>query len=67
MTARRNAPQVGVAQTRACIIEREVRSDGSRRVRFVASDETVDRYGDIIRASGWHWQRSPSPSPSRAI
>ena len=22
-------------------------------MRFVASDESVDRYGDIIRASGW--------------
>ena len=28
--------------------------DGTKRaMRFVASDETVDRYGDIIRASGW--------------
>jgi phage head maturation protease len=25
----------------------------ARTIRFVASDETVDRYGDIIRASGW--------------
>jgi len=26
---------------------------GSRRVKFVASDESVDRMGDIIRANGW--------------
>jgi hypothetical protein len=22
-------------------------------MRFVASDESIDRYGDIVRASGW--------------
>lgn len=27
--------------------------DESRVIRYVWSDETVDRYGDIIRASGW--------------
>lgn len=53
MTARRTAPVAGVAQTRAAIIERDTSSSGERRVRFVASDETVDRYGDVIRASGW--------------
>jgi HK97 family phage prohead protease len=53
MTARRTAPAPGVAQTRACIIERDASGSAERRVRFVASDETVDRYGDIIRASGW--------------
>ena len=52
MPSNRTAPEVGVAITRAVIIEKAT-SDGSRRVRFVASDETVDRYGDIIRASGW--------------
>jgi phage head maturation protease len=52
MTIRRSAPQRGVLQTRAAIIEKDT-SSGPRRVRFVASDETVDRYGDIIRASGW--------------
>jgi len=41
-----------MAISRAVIIEKAA-SDGGRRVRFVASDETVDRYGDIIRASGW--------------
>ena len=52
MPSNRIAPQVGVAISRAVMIEKAV-SDGARRVRFVASDETVDRYGDIIRASGW--------------
>jgi hypothetical protein len=27
--------------------------DGKRAMRFIASDESVDRYGDIIRAEGW--------------
>jgi HK97 family phage prohead protease len=33
-----------------------------RRATFVASDESVDRYGDIIRASGWdlsHFKNNP--------
>jgi len=25
----------------------------ARRVKFIASDESVDRYGDIIRVAGW--------------
>jgi HK97 family phage prohead protease len=53
MPATRTAPQVGVMQTRAAILERASDDSGARRARFVASDETVDRYGDIIRASGW--------------
>lgn len=28
-----------------------------RAMRFVASDESVDRYGDIIRARGWQLER----------
>jgi HK97 family phage prohead protease len=55
MTARRTAPASGVAQTRATasLIIKAEGGDGPRRITFVASDETVDRYGDIIRASGW--------------
>jgi phage head maturation protease len=50
----RATPKVGVPQLRVAYIEREPGlSDGPRRVRYVASDESVDRYGDIIRASGW--------------
>src|ERR1700756_2304076 len=52
MPSDRTAPQVGVAVMRAAIIEKDA-SAGDRRARFVASDETVDRYGDIIRANGW--------------
>jgi HK97 family phage prohead protease len=52
MTISRNTPAKGVAMMRATTIEKDA-SEGARRFRFVASDETVDRYGDIIRASGW--------------
>lgn len=27
--------------------------EASRTVKFIASDETVDRYGDIVRIDGW--------------
>jgi HK97 family phage prohead protease len=30
-----------------------VEAAAERTVKFVASDETVDRYGDVIRVSGW--------------
>ena len=50
---RRPAPHKGEAQTRAAIITRDKTSTATRSVRFVASDESVDRYGDIIRADGW--------------
>lgn len=53
--AERNAPAKGERIVRAQLgaIEKEAGGDGRRLARFVASDETVDRYGDIIRASGW--------------
>jgi len=38
------------------VVYREVRSaevTGPGRLRVVASDETIDRYGDIVRVSGW--------------
>jgi HK97 family phage prohead protease len=47
----RKAPSVGDRLTRDVTIEKS--ADSSRTVTFVASDESVDRYGDIIRASGW--------------
>lgn len=34
-------------------IERLAGDAGNRTIRVVASDETTDRYGDIIRARGW--------------
>jgi hypothetical protein len=46
----REAPAIGGNLFKAATIEK---ADGERRVRFVASDESVDRMGDIIRASGW--------------
>jgi HK97 family phage prohead protease len=36
---------------RSATIEKD--DSAPRRIRFVASDESVDRYGDIIRAAGW--------------
>jgi phage head maturation protease len=47
----RKAPVVGQRLTRDATIDKPTGS--SRTVTFVASDESVDRYGDIIRASGW--------------
>jgi len=31
----------------------ELENEDDRTIRFVASDETVDRYGDVISADGW--------------
>lgn len=63
MNHRSNAPAKGVAMTRAAWLERAAPdAEGRRLVRFVASDETVDRYGDVIRASGWqldNFRRNP--------
>lgn len=33
--------------------ELAVDSDDERTIKFVASDETVDRYGDVVSADGW--------------
>jgi hypothetical protein len=49
----RSLPQPGERLYKAGQFVRAVEEDGKRRMRFVASDESVDRYGDIIRASGW--------------
>lgn len=49
MLARTN-PAVGVPELRAA---RKMEATENRSIRFVASDESVDRYGDIIRAKGW--------------
>jgi HK97 family phage prohead protease len=43
-------------------LERAIIDTGERTMRFVASDESVDRYGDIIRADGWqleHFRNNP--------
>lgn len=50
-SARRTAPGLGAPLFRsAAAVEVEAKA---RRIRFIASDESVDRYGDIIRAKGW--------------
>jgi hypothetical protein len=51
MTVTREAPKPGALLRRGALIK-AVNSE-ARTMRFVASDESVDRYGDIIRASGW--------------
>lgn len=46
----------------AKICKAEGEAAKARRVTFIASDETVDRYGDIIRAAGWdlkHYRNNP--------
>lgn len=48
----RTAPQPGERLVRAA--SKAVKAtETPRTMRFVASDESVDRYGDIIRAKGW--------------
>jgi len=49
----REAPKPGVMIHRDAIVSSIDSSAGERQMRFIASDESVDRYGDIIRASGW--------------
>jgi HK97 family phage prohead protease len=41
----------GEVHVRAVKVEADATED--RTVRFVASDESVDRYGDVIAADGW--------------
>lgn len=56
MTITRTAPTIGERQSRDradAVIDRASGDGGARLATFVASDESVDRYGDIIRASGW--------------
>jgi HK97 family phage prohead protease len=47
----RTVPKAGERQYRAAEIEKD--ESKARTVQFIASDESVDRYGDIIRADGW--------------
>lgn len=48
---KRREPAVGAIQHRGATGATAV--EGARIIRFVASNENVDRYGDIVRASGW--------------
>ena len=60
MTVTREAPKPGALLRRGAVIK-GVDTEG-RTMRFVASDESVDRYGDIVRASGWqldNFRRNP--------
>lgn len=59
----RARPVVGKRVERTAIITRAEGDDAkARRKTFVASDESVDRYGDIIRVDGWdlsNFKRNP--------
>lgn len=60
---RRELPKIGVPRYRDVAPEEITLLDSKpRTVRFVASSEAVDRYGDIIRLDGWNldnYQRHP--------
>ena len=51
MMVTREAPKLGALLRRGAVIKAV--DSKARTMSFVASDENVDRYGDIIRASGW--------------
>ena len=51
MTVTREAPKLGALLRRGAMIKAV--DSKARTMRFVASDESVDRYGDIVRAAGW--------------
>jgi HK97 family phage prohead protease len=59
----RETPKVGERRTRdGSLVATSEANSSKRGMTFVASDESVDRYGDIIRASGWdlaNFQRNP--------
>jgi uncharacterized protein len=49
----REIPEVGIARRVAFVPEVRGASDEERTITFVASTESVDRYGDIVRVAGW--------------
>jgi HK97 family phage major capsid protein/HK97 family phage prohead protease len=50
---RSTAPAQGERLHSDRAVRRSTIDEDTRTARFIASDETVDRYGDIIRATGW--------------
>jgi HK97 family phage prohead protease len=59
----RETPKVGERRTRdGSLVATSEANSSKRGMTFVASDESVDRYGDIIRARGWdlsHFKNNP--------
>jgi len=51
IVADRSVPEVGKAVYKAATIK--ITDEDKRTFDVVASDESVDRYGDIVRADGW--------------
>lgn len=52
---KRAAPKAGEQVFKSALIEQD--ATRPRTIRFVASSEIVDSYGDIIRTSGWDLSR----------
>lgn len=52
----RKALETGPLFLTASIDDESISDDVERRVNFVASDETVDRYGDVVKSD---WQLGP--------
>jgi hypothetical protein len=48
--------EVGVAMRREFFPKVRSVDEKKRTITFVASDESVDRYGDVIRCAGWQYQ-----------
>lgn len=44
-------------------VEAKVLDSGSGIVEYVASDESIDSYGEVIRASGWRFDRFAKNAP----
>ena len=59
---RERVPEVGVRRIASFVPELRAINEQARQITFVASDETVDRYGDVIRAAKWEtaqYMRNP--------
>lgn len=50
---KRQAIDAGTPQYRSGSTVIKATPDGADPIRIIASDESVDRYGDIVRAAGW--------------
>jgi HK97 family phage prohead protease len=53
---KQEAPKVGVPIRRAFTPEIRSVNEAKRQITFQSSDESVDRYHDVIRCSGWDYQ-----------
>lgn len=49
----REKPEVGKVLRTALVPEMRSINEKARTIQFVASDETTDRYGDVLKTGGW--------------